>query len=66
VTDANARATANALLWSAGAAAAYIVLTRPRLRRVALQALTLWLGASVPAYLLNEARVAWVESGQAR
>jgi hypothetical protein len=66
VTDANARTVANTLLWSAGAAAAYVVLTRPRLRRAALQALKLWLGATVPAYLLNEARVAWVESGQVR
>jgi hypothetical protein len=44
-------------------AAAYLVLTRPPLRRLAFKAVQLWLGASVPAFLLTQAREAWVESG---
>jgi hypothetical protein len=64
MTDATARTLANAALASAGAAAAYLLMTQPRMRRLALQGLRLWLGASVPAYLLNEVRRAWVESAQ--
>ena len=64
MTDANARTVANVILVSAGVAAAYLVITTPPLRRVALRAVKLWLGASVPVYLVNEAREAWVESGQ--
>jgi hypothetical protein len=64
MTDANARTVANVILVSAGVAAAYLVITTPPLRRVALRAVKLWLGASVPVYLANEAREAWVESGR--
>jgi hypothetical protein len=63
MTQAQARTVANAILASAGAAAAIVVLTRPPLRRLALNAIRQWLGgASVPAYLLAEARNAWVQS----
>jgi hypothetical protein len=64
MTDANARAAANIVLVSAGVAAAYVILTKPPLRRLAVQALRLWLGASVPVFLLTQAREAWVESGR--
>jgi hypothetical protein len=64
MTDANARTVANVILVSAGVAAAYLVITTPPLRRVALRAIKVWLGASVPVYLANEAREAWVESGR--
>jgi hypothetical protein len=64
MTDATARTVANAVLASAGAAAAYLLMTQPRWRRLALHGLRLWLGASVPAYLLNEVRRAWVASAQ--
>ena len=64
MTDANARTVANVILVSAGVAAAYLVITTPPLRRVALRAINVWLGASVPVYLANEAREAWVESGR--
>ena len=64
MTDATARTVANVILVSAGVAAAYLVMTTPPLRRVALRAVKLWLGASVPLYLANEAREAWVESGR--
>lgn len=64
MTDANARTAASVVLASAGIAAAYVILTRPPLRRFAFTALNLWLGASVPVFLMNQARDAWVESGR--
>jgi hypothetical protein len=65
MTQTQARTAANIMIASAGVAAAYVVLTRPRLRRLAFQAVRIWLGASVPAYLLEQTRRAWVQSGQA-
>lgn len=64
MTDASARTTANVVLVTAGVAAAYVVMTRPPLRRLAFKALRLWLGASVPVFLAAQAREAWVESGR--
>jgi hypothetical protein len=65
MTRAEARMTANVILGVAGVAAAYVVMTTPSLRRLAVRGLRLWLGASVPLYLMNEARRAWMQSGQA-
>jgi hypothetical protein len=62
VTAGTARIIANALVLSAGAAAAYVVFTTPPLRRLVLRAARVWLGASVPVYLAREVRRAWVES----
>jgi len=64
MTEDNARTVANAILVSAGLAVAYLVITTPPLRRLTLRALRVWLGASVPMYLANQAREAWVESGR--
>lgn len=64
MTGATARTVANVVLASAAAAAAYVVLTRPPLRRLAFRAVRLWLGASIPVYLANEARLAWMESAK--
>ena len=66
MTDENARTVANVVLVSASVAAAYVVLTRPPLRRLAFLAVEFWLGASLPVFLLNQAREAWVESGSRR
>jgi hypothetical protein len=64
VTEAQARRVANAILASAGVAAAVVVITTPPLRRLALNAFRQWLGGrSVPAYLMGEARRAWIASG---
>jgi hypothetical protein len=63
MTDANARIAANVVIVSAGAAAAYLILTKPPLRRLAFRAVQYWLGASVPVFLLTQAREAWVDSG---
>ncbi len=65
MTKAGARTAANVILGVAGVAAAYVVLTTPPLRRLAVRFTRIWLGASVPAYLLNEARRAWAQSGRA-
>ena len=65
MTREHARTFANVAIASAGVAAAYVVLTTPPLRRLALQALRVWLGATVPAYLITETRRAWVESSRA-
>ena len=62
MTESSARAVANVVLVTAGVTAAYLVLTKPRLRQLAFRAVRLWLGASLPVYLVTEARDAWVES----
>lgn len=64
MTDAAARTVATIVIASAGAAVAYVVLTAPPLRRLASRAFRVWLGASVPAYFVQQIRRAWVESGE--
>jgi hypothetical protein len=64
MTSTNARTVANVVLASAGVAAAYVIITTPPLRRVALRVARIWLGASIPVYLANQVREAWVESGR--
>ena len=66
MTAQTARTVANVVLVSAGVAAAYVVITTPPLRRLALARRALWLGASIPVYLLSEVRQAWVESAPSR
>ena len=65
MTRDRARTVANVLIVTTGVAAAYVVLRTPPLRRLAFRSLRVWLGASVPLYLLNETRRAWVQSGRA-
>jgi hypothetical protein len=65
MTSATARTVANAVLISAGVAAAYVVVTTPPLRRLALRGTEWWLGATVPGYLLYLAGRAWAESARA-
>jgi hypothetical protein len=65
VTRPAARAVANVVLATAGVAAAYVIVTTPSLRRLAIGATRLWLGASIPAYLLRETGRAWLESERA-
>ena len=65
MTHIQARGVANAILASAGVAAAIVVMTNPRLRQVALNATRRWLGGqSVGAYLAGEAQRAWTDSGR--
>ena len=65
MTRDRAHTIANVTIAVAGVAAAYVVLRTPSLRRLAFQAARVWLGATVPAYLVNETRRAWMQSGQA-
>jgi hypothetical protein len=64
MTATTARTVSNVVLASAGVAAAFVILTNPPLRRLAGHATRLWLGASVSAYLLDQTKRAWVESGR--
>ena len=64
MTSATARTTANVVLATAGVAAAVAIIATPPLRRLALLGLRVWLGATVPVYLLQQTRQAWVESGR--
>jgi hypothetical protein len=64
MTRENAHLVANVVLASAGVAAAYVVLTTPPLRRLAFAGVRLWLGASIPAYVLGQVRRAWMESAR--
>lgn len=62
MNEDHARTTANVLLAGAGVAAAYVILTRPPLRRLAFRLVRLWLGAGVPVFLAGQVRQAWLES----
>jgi hypothetical protein len=63
VTEVAARRVANAVLASAGLAAAVVVITTPPLRRLASHALRHWLGGmGVTAYLANQTINAWQQS----
>jgi hypothetical protein len=64
MTRESARRVANVVLASAGVAAAYVVLTTPPLRRLAGVGVRVWLGASIPVYLLGQVRRAWMESAR--
>jgi hypothetical protein len=65
MTRENARTVANLVIASAGITAAYVVLTTPPLRRLAMQAARVWLGTTVPAFLVQTTRTAWMESDRA-
>jgi hypothetical protein len=65
MTESGARTAANLLIAAAGIAAAYVVLTTPPLRRLAVRGVRLWLGASVPVYFVRQVRRAWMESARA-
>ena len=65
MTQDRARTVANVMIATAGVAAAYVILRTPSLRRLARQGVRVWLGASVPVYLLTETGRAWVQSRRA-
>jgi len=66
MTTESARAASNAILLTAGVAAAYVVLTTPPLRRLAIIGVRLWLGSSIPVYLLSQVGRAWAEAGNSQ
>jgi len=53
MTKESARTTANVILGVAGVAAAYVVLTTPPLRRIAVRAVRAWLAAGGVRSLLT-------------
>ena len=63
MTSTTSRTLARVVLASAGVAAAYVVLSQPKLRRIAGRLLRVWIGTSIPMYLLAETGRAWAESG---
>lgn len=66
MTQTTARTVSNVVLASAGLAVAFVVLTTPPLRRLALAASERWLGSSVPGYLMAQVQHAWSESANLR
>lgn len=66
MTSATSRTVAQVVLVSAGVAAAGVVLSRPELRRLTARLVRIWLGTSVPLYLLAEVGRAWAETSPAR
>jgi hypothetical protein len=66
MTAPQARTVANVVLATAGLAAAYVVITTPPLRRLAMRASRAWLGASLPVFIASQLRQAWVESKSPR
>ena len=59
VTERTGRTAANLAIAAAGAATLYAVATRPKLRRLVFRAARLWLGTSVPGYILSTIGQAW-------
>jgi hypothetical protein len=62
MTEDAARKTANVLMGAAAIGVAYYVLRTPPLRRLAWRLATTALTISLPTWLGNEVREAWVES----
>ncbi len=66
MTEENARRIANAVIAAAVVGAAYYVVRTPPLRRTAWKLLVAAVTGTVPAWLGNELRQAWAESGATR
>jgi len=64
MTRSAARSVANVVLISAGVTAAYVIVTTPPLRRIAVSGLRWWLGASVPVFVMSQVREAWQHSAR--
>jgi hypothetical protein len=62
MTPEQARTKASLILGLAGVVAAYVVVTTPPLRRLALRAGRYYLGTKVPVYLVAATHQAWIES----
>jgi hypothetical protein len=62
MTEAQARKTANVVLGLAAAGAAYYVLRTPSLRGVVFRLAGVALTGTIPGWLGNEVRRAWMES----
>jgi hypothetical protein len=62
MTDETARKVANAAMGLAALGVAYIVLSRPPLRRLAFRLALTALTGTLPAWLNQEVRQAWADS----
>ena len=56
MTSRTAAAVADAVLITAGLAAAYLVITRPPLRRLAFRVIRTWITLGAPLNLVREAK----------
>ncbi len=65
MTQQNARTVANVLLGLAGAAAAYVILRNPSMRRTAWRFTRTALTATLPSLLAREVGQAWAASARA-
>ena len=66
MTEESARKIANVVLGAAAIGAACVILTNPPARRLAWRLALTALTGSVPMWLRNEVRQAWIESGRSR
>jgi hypothetical protein len=64
MTEESARKVANVILGAAAIGAAYVVVTKPPLRRLAWRIVKTALTGSLPAWLGKEVHHAWIESGR--
>ena len=64
MTDETARKVANTAMGLAVIGAAYVVLSRPPLRRLAWRLALVALTGTFPAWLNHEVRQAWADSGR--
>lgn len=64
MTDDTARKVANAAMGLAALGAAYVILSRPPLRRLALRLALTALTGALPGWLNQEVRQAWAHSGR--
>jgi hypothetical protein len=65
VKEETARTIANLTVASAGAVAAYVLISKPKLRRTTWRLTQLWLGAGLPAFLVQQVRHAWRDAAPA-
>lgn len=64
MTDDTARKVANAAMGLAALGAAYVILSRPPLRRLAFGLALTALTGTLPGWLHQEVRQAWADSGR--
>jgi hypothetical protein len=64
MTEDRARTVANVILGAAALGAAFVVLSRPPLRRAAWRLAVGALTGTIPVWLRQEVRQAWIESGR--
>lgn len=64
MTEDSARTVANVVLAAAALGAAYVVLRKPPLRRLAWQLAKVGLTGAFPTWFAKEVREAWIASGR--